>query len=234
MVSQQLFVQHCTVFTRADLPALTLSRLVLQSRFTWQAPAHYHFTTTSVRSPPRLCFPQGQKALAKRPHHHQLQTQNPRQTPSGRCSCTRYHGQTSLASQPREPYNPTNMDHSTPLLHWHPSPRWPFTHQRRPRRLLQQRPARQTPHQRHGNILLQHWRQLHQQDTITIDTARTLGPMPWRPVVCVTLCSKEASTFIHFTIHHSQQGAHGHLDGMGQRRPIQAVVQTYLQGCDFK
>ena len=27
-----------------------------------------------------------------------------------------------------------------------------------------------------------------------------------------------------------QQGAHGHLDGMGQRRPIQAVVKTYLLG----
>ena len=27
-----------------------------------------------------------------------------------------------------------------------------------------------------------------------------------------------------------QQGAHGHLDGMGQRRPIQAVVETYLLG----
>ena len=28
----------------------------------------------------------------------------------------------------------------------------------------------------------------------------------------------------------SEQGAHGHLDGMGQRRPIQAVVKTYLLG----
>ena len=28
---------------------------------------------------------------------------------------------------------------------------------------------------------------------------------------------------------YSLQGAHGHLDGMGQRRPIQNVVQTYLQ-----
>ena len=27
-----------------------------------------------------------------------------------------------------------------------------------------------------------------------------------------------------------EQGAHGHLDGMGQRRPIQAVVKTYLLG----
>ena len=25
-------------------------------------------------------------------------------------------------------------------------------------------------------------------------------------------------------------GGHGHLDGMGQRRPIQAVVKTYLLG----
>jgi hypothetical protein len=24
-------------------------------------------------------------------------------------------------------------------------------------------------------------------------------------------------------------GAHGHLDGMGQQRPIQVAVQTYLQ-----
>ena len=25
-----------------------------------------------------------------------------------------------------------------------------------------------------------------------------------------------------------QQGAHGHMDGMGQRRPIHVVVKTYL------
>ena len=30
------------------------------------------------------------------------------------------------------------------------------------------------------------------------------------------------------------QGAHGHLDGMGQRRPIQVAVQTYLHSRFFR
>ena len=42
---------------------------------------------------------------------------------------------------------------------------------------------------------------------------------------CAQLCSKETQP----------AGAHdGHLDGMGQRRPIQDVVKMYLQNCDFK
>ena len=48
--------------------------------------------------------------------------------------------------------------------------------------------------------------------------------------VCVELLNRsKTSTVASFSAFWFQQGAHGHLDGMGHRRPIQVAVQTYLQ-----
>ena len=48
--------------------------------------------------------------------------------------------------------------------------------------------------------------------------------------VCVELLNRsKTSSVASFSAFWFQQGAHGHLDGMGHRRPIQVAVQTYLQ-----
>ena len=53
--------------------------------------------------------------------------------------------------------------------------------------------------------------------------------------VCVNPCLEENSPIylsliarFHFDLV-QKQGAHGHMDGMGQRRPIHDAVKTYLR-----
>ena len=50
--------------------------------------------------------------------------------------------------------------------------------------------------------------------------------------VCVTfgITGILSDCFVLVLLPILQQGAHRHLDGMGQRRPTQAVVKTYLLG----
>ena len=52
--------------------------------------------------------------------------------------------------------------------------------------------------------------------------------------VCVCVSSSVPMSFYFSAAHSSvihQQGAHEHLDGMGQWRPIQDAVKTYLFAC---